>query len=70
MRQPTNKEAITRALDDASITKYLLAQRSGLGHSTLYRIISKENPDIKLSTIRKLAEGLNVSLSYFIRYFE
>src|SRR4051812_27820176 len=43
------------------ITKEQLAERSGLGRSTIYSYASGTRTDLQASTLRKLAEGLDMT---------
>ena len=60
------KERILELCSERDITVNKLATISGVTQSTLKNIISGRNNSTTVSTIKKLCEGLDISISEFI----
>ncbi len=56
---------ISQLLAEKGISKYKLEKESGLTHSALRYIFNEVNSDIKFSTIVKVCDALNITLSDF-----
>lgn len=52
-------------LNEKGISKYRLEKESGLTHSAIRYIFNEVNKDVKFSTIVKVCDALNISLSEF-----
>lgn len=56
---------LSKILNEKSMTKYRLEKESGLTHSAIRYIFNEVNKDVKFSTIVKVCDALNISLSQF-----
>ena len=56
---------LTNLLNEKKISKYRLEKETGLSHSALRFIFNEVNADVKLSTVVKICDCLNISLSEF-----
>lgn len=56
---------ISQLLVEKGISKYKLEKESGLTHSALRFIFNEINSDVKFSTIVKVCDALNITLSEF-----
>ena len=56
---------LTNILVDKNISKYALEKESGLSHSALRHIFNERNKEVKLSTIARVAQALNMTLDEF-----
>ncbi|MBP3431428.1 MAG: helix-turn-helix transcriptional regulator [Clostridia bacterium] len=64
-----NKAVATRIaelLKEKKMTRYKLAMRSGVTHSTLKNILNETISDNKLSTIILIAGGFDMTVSEFL----
>lgn len=59
------RERILELCDQKSITVNRLSTMSGVTQSTLNNIISKRNRSTTISTIKKLCDGLEISIQEF-----
>lgn len=59
------KERILELCDERGITVNKLATISGVTQSTLSNIISGRNNSTTVSTVKKLCDGLDISISEF-----
>lgn len=50
---------------EKNMSKYRLEKESGLTHSALRYIFNEVNTDVKFSTIAKVCDVLNISISEF-----
>jgi len=48
-------------------TPYAIARISGLDKATMYSILSKRSRSPEITTIKKICDGLGISLSEFFR---
>lgn len=55
----------SQLLTEKEISKYKLEKESGLTHSALRYIFNEVNSDVKFSTIVKVCDALNITLSEF-----
>lgn len=62
---------VVELLNDKKISKYRLEKTSGISHSALRYIFNEVNADVKFSTIVKVCDALEISLSDFFnsKYF-
>ena len=62
---------VVELLNDKKISKYRLEKASGISHSALRYIFNEVNADVKFSTIVKVCDALEISLSDFFnsKYF-
>lgn len=56
---------LTNILIKEKISKYALEKKSGLSHSALRHIFNERNKEVKLSTVAKIAQALNMTLDEF-----
>lgn len=56
---------LSKLLHEKGMSKYKLEKESGLTHSALRYIFNEVNSDVKLSTVAKVCNALNVSLYDF-----
>ena len=56
---------LSNLLIEKNISKYRLEKDSGITHSALRYIFNEINSDVKFSTIVKVCDALNISLSEF-----
>ena len=56
---------LSKILAERKISKYKLEKETGITHSALRYIFNEVNKDVKFSTIVKICEFLNISLSEF-----
>lgn len=56
---------LSKILNEKGMTKYRLEKESGLTHSAIRYIFNEVNKDVKFSTIVKVCDALNISLSQF-----
>lgn len=56
---------LTKLLVDKNMTKYRLEKESGLTHSALRYVFNEINKDVKFSTIVKVCNALNMTISEF-----
>lgn len=56
---------VSNLLIEKQMSKYKLEKDSGLTHSALRYIFNEINTDVKFSTIVKVCNALNISLSEF-----
>lgn len=56
---------LSKILAERKISKYKLEKETGITHSALRYIFNEVNKDVKFSTIVKVCEFLNISLSEF-----
>lgn len=65
----TTKESVVFRIKELcqqkAITLNSLANKSGLTPSTVYTLVSDERKDIGITTIRRICDGLEISLSEF-----
>lgn len=61
----TLAERLEQELKKRNMTKIELSQLTGVKKSTIYNIFN-EVYDVKLETLRTIAEGLNVSIDYLV----
>ncbi len=59
------KERILELCAEQNITINKLATRSGVTQSTLQNIVSGRNNSTTISTIKKLCDGLDISIAAF-----
>ena len=52
-------------LDERNITIYQLAYDSGVTKSTIYSMVNAERKDVTLSTVKKLCDRLDISITEF-----
>lgn len=57
---------ISELLKEKNMTRYRLAMRSGVTHSTLKNIMKETIADNRLSTIILLASGFDMTVSEFL----
>lgn len=50
---------------DREITLYRLAQLSGVSTKTLYGLLRKERQDMSLSLLKKIVDGLDITMAEF-----
>ena len=66
----TLKETIVERLVDLCAERHIvlntLATRSGVTPSTVYSLFQKDSQDYTVSTIKKLCDGLEITLGQFI----
>lgn len=55
----------SQLLTEKNISKYRLEKESGLTHSALRYIFNEVNTDVKFSTIVKVCDVLDISISEF-----
>lgn len=55
----------TELCDTNKIRPNELANLSGVTPSTLYSMLNKDRRDVSISTIKKLCDGLNITLGEF-----
>lgn len=55
----------SQLLTEKGISKYKLEKESGLTHSALRYIFNEVNSDVKFSTIVKVCDALEITLSEF-----
>lgn len=51
--------------EESNITLNELATRSGVTQSTVYSMVDKTRRDVYISTIKKLCDGLDITLGEF-----
>ncbi len=56
---------VSKLLSEKKISKYKLEKETGLTHSALRYIFNEVNTDVKFSTIVKVCNALNMSLTEF-----
>ena len=56
---------LSKILNERKISKYKLEKESGLTHSALRYIFNEINTDVKFSTIVKVCNALNITLTEF-----
>ena len=56
---------LSKILAERKISKYKLEKETGLTHSALRYIFNEVNKDVKLSTVVKVCQFLNVPLTEF-----
>lgn len=56
---------LSKILNERKISKYRLEKESGLTHSALRYIFNEINIDVKFSTIVKVCNALNITLTEF-----
>ena len=56
---------LSKILTERKISKYKLEKETGLTHSALRYIFNEVNKDVKLSTVVKVCQFLNVPLTEF-----
>lgn len=56
---------LSNLLSDRNMSKYKLEKETGLTHSALRYIFNEVNVDVKFSTIVKVCNALNISLTEF-----
>ena len=56
---------VTALLNERNMSKYKLEKETGLSHSALRYIFNEVNTDVKFSTIVKVCNALNISISEF-----
>ncbi len=56
---------VSRLLQQRNISKYKLEKETGITHSALRYIFNEVNKDVKFSTIVKICNFFNLSLSEF-----
>jgi len=56
---------LSNLLLDRNMSKYKLEKETGLTHSALRYIFNEVNVDVKFSTIVKVCNALNISLTEF-----
>lgn len=56
---------VSQILNDKKISKYRLEKESNLTHSALRYIFNEVNSDVKFSTIVKICNALDISISDF-----
>ena len=56
---------LSKILAERKISKYKLEKETGITHSALRYIFNEVNKDVKFSSIVKVCEFLNISLSEF-----
>ena len=56
---------LSALLNEKQMSKYRLEKESGLTHSALRYIFNEVNSDVKFSTIVKVCNALNISISEF-----
>lgn len=56
---------LSNILIEKNISKYKLEKESGLTHSALRYIFNEVNTDVKFSTIVKVCNALNISITDF-----
>jgi len=63
---------ITELLSAKNMTKYRLAEESGVSHSQLAFILKERNNSVDFKTVLKLAKGFGMTLQEFLacKYFE
>ena len=59
---------VSQLLTEKNISKYRLEKESGLTHSALRYIFNEVNIDVKFSTIVKVCNALNITLSDFFNH--
>lgn len=56
--------------EDRKITVYRLSTLSGISHATIHDIISGKSKDVKISTLHKIAIGLDMTVSELLDFPE
>jgi Predicted transcriptional regulators len=56
---------ITQLCEDRNITTYALAITCGVDKSTIYSILGEKSNSPEVATIKKLCDGLEITLSEF-----
>ncbi len=56
---------LSKLLAEKNISKYKLEKETGLTHSALRYIFNEVNTDVRFSTIVKVCNALNISLTEF-----
>lgn len=56
---------VSKLLSEKKMSKYRLEKESGLTHSAMRYIFNEVNSDVKFSTIAKVCNALDISLSEF-----
>ena len=56
---------IKQLCEDRSLTTYALAISSGIDKSTLYSILGTKSKNPEVATIKKICDGLGISLGDF-----
>ena len=63
------KDAIVRRFQELcaehDISYIQLAQQAGVTPSTIYSMMNAERKEVRISTIKKLCDGLNISIKEF-----
>ena len=59
------RERIQQLCQSKDYTFYKLAKKSGFGHSTLIDFMNEKNTNIGILTIKKICNGLEISLYDF-----
>lgn len=57
---------VIKLLKERGMSVYRLEQKSGIIHGALNRILDGKNKTVTLTTIYKLARGLNISVTEFL----
>ncbi|WP_427340556.1 helix-turn-helix domain-containing protein [Caloranaerobacter sp. DY30410] len=60
-----NRNRIIKILEKKGWSKYRLAKKAGIAHSTLHDILTGKNANPNTRTLEKLAEALGVSINEF-----
>lgn len=58
-------DKINYLLNENNITAYELAKKSGLTTNAIYQLAKGTSKDVKLSTLIKVADALDISLDEF-----
>jgi transcriptional regulator with XRE-family HTH domain len=61
----TIAERITQLCEEQSITPYALAMMCGVDKSTIYSILGNKSKSPEVATIKKLCDGLGLTLGEF-----
>jgi transcriptional regulator with XRE-family HTH domain len=60
----TLSERLREVLEGQGWSQQTLSKRSGVHHQQIYKLLHGETPDPRVSTIKRLAKALGVSLDY------
>ena len=60
----TVSERLREVLEGQGWSQQTLSKRSGVHHQQIYKLLHGETPDPRVSTIKRLAKALGVSLDY------
>ena len=57
---------ILKLLKEKNMTQYRLEQESGIAHGAMDRILNSQNRTVTMTTVYRLAHGLNCSIYEFL----